>query len=901
MSGLFNRLKSRKTTPNSTNNSNTITSENEPTTPACTFDEEGFLCPMCHQKFNDHTALAQHYTDVHAQEPVIEKENTTKENNKQENVDSDIALWKQQFMASEETRMILSNELIQQKQRSNDLEEELQLIQKHLKSTQTKAAEQSQEIASLKATKDVYESQFAIFTNELLKTQDELKEKEQQITTLRNDLIPRSTTDDVDVLKRELITVQQCMNEMALEKEQQIDKLRNILMENYQSVLKLERVETKFNQSLSIHDELINENTSQIGHEINAIKQFVRVTHKRQENIKNAVKYMRNRLLENQTEMKQLKQTNIQLQIDLQIEQRQINSYRNQIETLNNEIHALEKTSNDLKEEKNQVIQTKIGDDEDNDRQNFIRQIIQEKDQYEQQIKECRIQIKELNNQRQQIQDECDQMSKQILQITNEKNQLQNEQNRVNNEMDLLKKQFDENNKDKEQKINELKHQISTLREQHISTENSLRIAKALNNNQNQEIDTLKTDSINQVKRFEKERNDLKQTINQQEQLQNVIKVQLNTIEKEKYDIEQQVQIKQQIIEELYDKLDHKNNSIKRLSIGIHHSLDIAHKTHAYIEQNIHKNQMNILTMIEQTKQESQSIRAQTLEQIREEFTSYLTIYHTLFIDSKVTKFNEQIEKDNMKLNEQQQQSEKQLNKIKHAHDKLIDEHHEQKQKFEIQLGELNNNLLQVSESLSEATQAVDTQREKYEKQITSLKHDLEFQIKKNEMQLSALKENLATVRTELRAANVKLAELEHIKAEKADTDARLAVSQEERRVLLERSLANESKNEKLIAENAQLIKKNSNSDAALQEMAREFQSQQIQLNKVSQRRWIDDDDINSCMKCHQTFSVTQRKHHCRNCGNIFCDPCSSKTAVVAATSKKPKRVCDQCYKDLTS
>ncbi|CAF0972737.1 unnamed protein product [Adineta steineri] len=155
-------------------------------------------------------------------------------------------------------------------------------------------------------------------------------------------------------------------------------------------------------------------------------------------------------------------------------------------------------------------------------------------------------------------------------------------------------------------------------------------------------------------------------------------------------------------------------------------------------------------------------------------------------------------------------------------------------------------------------------------------------------MQLSALKENLATVRTELRAANVKLTELEHkinscscIILSILDTDARLAVSQEERRVLLERSLANESKNEKLIAENAHLIKKNSNSEAALQGMAREFQSQQIQINKVSQRRWIDDDDINSCMKCHQTFSVTQ--------------------PVVAATSKKPKRVCDQCYKDLTS
>ncbi|CAF3937136.1 unnamed protein product, partial [Adineta steineri] len=206
---------------------------------------------------------------------------------------------------------IISNEFIQQKQRSNDLEDELQLIQKYSKSTQTKAAEQSQQI-------------------------DELKEKQQQITTLRNDLIPRSTTDDADVLKRELITIQQCMNEMALEKEQQIDKLRNILIE-------------KFN--LSIHDELINANTSQIEHEINAIKQFVGVTHKRQENVKNTVKYMRNRLLENQTEMKQLKQTNIQLQNDVQIEQRQIHSYQNQTETLNNEIHLLKN---------NQVIQTKI-------------------------------------------------------------------------------------------------------------------------------------------------------------------------------------------------------------------------------------------------------------------------------------------------------------------------------------------------------------------------------------------------------------------------------------------------------------------------------------------------------------------------------------------------------------
>ncbi|CAF0919722.1 unnamed protein product [Adineta steineri] len=237
---------------------------------------------------------------------------------------------------------------------------------KIFKSTQTRAAEQSQEIASLKATKDVYDAQLAVFTNELLKTQvcililifvniksltlyDELKEKQQQLLYA-------------------MISFQIC----------KIFRIQTSIynyFHNYQSALELERVETKFNQNLLIHDEVINEYTSQIGHEINAIKQFVRITHKRQENVKNTIKYMRNRLLENQTEMKQLKQTNMQLQNDVQIEQRQINSYRNQIETLNNEIHL---------SEKNEVIQTRIGDDQDNDRQNFIRQIIQEKDQYEQ-------------------------------------------------------------------------------------------------------------------------------------------------------------------------------------------------------------------------------------------------------------------------------------------------------------------------------------------------------------------------------------------------------------------------------------------------------------------------------------------------------------------------------------
>lgn len=118
-------------------------------------------------------------------------------------------------------------------------------------------------------------------------------------------------------------------------------------------------------------------------------------------------------------------------------------------------------------------------------------------------------------------------------------------------------------------------------------------------------------------------------------------------------------------------------------------------------------------------------------------------------------------------------------------------------------------------------------------------------------MQLSALTENLATVRTELKMNNEKLATIDQIRAEKAgiiiefqqivfyliifllDIEGRLVVNQDERRVLLERSLASESKLEKLMGENAQIAKKNTELESALLEIAREYQVLQVLISNL--------------------------------------------------------------------
>jgi len=55
---------------------------------------------------------------------------------------------------------------------------------------------------------------------------------------------------------------------------------------------------------------------------------------------------------------------------------------------------------------------------------------------------------------------------------------------------------------------------------------------------------------------------------------------------------------------------------------------------------------------------------------------------------------------------------------------------------------------------------------------------------------------------------------------------------------------------------------------------------------------WIDDDDATNCMGCNTVFSQTNRKHHCRACGRIFCDKCSRWKAAVIT---RKDRVCSYC------
>ena len=40
---------------------------------------------------------------------------------------------------------------------------------------------------------------------------------------------------------------------------------------------------------------------------------------------------------------------------------------------------------------------------------------------------------------------------------------------------------------------------------------------------------------------------------------------------------------------------------------------------------------------------------------------------------------------------------------------------------------------------------------------------------------------------------------------------------------------------------------------------------------------WASDDQVSECKSCRKEFTVIRRKHHCRACGDIFCNQCSSQ------------------------
>lgn len=62
--------------------------------------------------------------------------------------------------------------------------------------------------------------------------------------------------------------------------------------------------------------------------------------------------------------------------------------------------------------------------------------------------------------------------------------------------------------------------------------------------------------------------------------------------------------------------------------------------------------------------------------------------------------------------------------------------------------------------------------------------------------------------------------------------------------------------------------------------------------------QWVPDKIVTQCKSCNKDFGLTRRKHHCRQCGEIFCKNCSDHSIEIPNDERSmgKVRVCDKCY-----
>ncbi|XP_076148689.1 RUN and FYVE domain-containing protein 1 isoform X2 [Alosa pseudoharengus] len=90
--------------------------------------------------------------------------------------------------------------------------------------------------------------------------------------------------------------------------------------------------------------------------------------------------------------------------------------------------------------------------------------------------------------------------------------------------------------------------------------------------------------------------------------------------------------------------------------------------------------------------------------------------------------------------------------------------------------------------------------------------------------------------------------------------------------------------------------------EQALQEMGLHLSQSKLKMEDFKEvnkalkgHAWLKDDEATQCKQCQKEFSISRRKHHCRNCGDIYCSNCSSNELALPSYPK-PVRVCDICH-----
>ncbi|KAM8973906.1 RUN and FYVE domain-containing protein 1 [Pelodytes ibericus] len=203
---------------------------------------------------------------------------------------------------------------------------------------------------------------------------------------------------------------------------------------------------------------------------------------------------------------------------------------------------------------------------------------------------------------------------------------------------------------------------------------------------------------------------------------------------------------------------------------------------------------------------------------------------------------------------------------------------------------------------------------------MVSATKQMEERLQQSEKARQMSEDNSDKMRTEFGTkTNTLMQELQILKTQRSTLEQDL-MSEKEQNQVLEHDLQKEKETtiflqnelqqlstfkkdfEKLQLQKKQLQKRCDEQEQALQEMGLHLSQSKLKMEDIKEvnkvlkgHTWLKDYEATECKQCNKEFSIARRKHHCRNCGDIFCNTCSS-SELSLPSYPKPVRVCDPCH-----
>ncbi|MCP9264811.1 Early endosome antigen 1 [Dirofilaria immitis] len=868
--------------------------QHEPSFNESDTSSEGFLCPVCMHPFSSPDELQIHF-QVHAIQQVRKQELSAS---------SSFNLSGNSFNESNIVHLELDmkelrSQLQDEKRYSIELKKELNRLHGLISN---KAEISENEIPYLTQQVQMLEAGKALATERMLEMEKETSGLKRQVEQLKQEK-NRPSEDDVNVLRKELIHAQQLMDAIAQEKEKEIkkdiDTIRNLKEDRKRFDSGSKELIEEIDAFRIIWEEKAANSAEQISEVCKKIRDLeIAVSECRRKIVDNEIQKNRVSKFEDVKSLlkvsqesgkceEELCQNNSALEMTMSrtgeemeaIEKEEtIVEYRKEIEQLKKNISILKtclteaSVSEDilkqsLKEARAKELLLMQEISEGGGAENLaIEQIIKEKKALEETVNELNEILKSLNishenaisKHEESWKKKVDDEKKKLAAMLKEKTKTAEEMNEIIGTERI--------------KLKLVAEKLTLTDEKMRQLDNELQKKEAMANRFNEECTKLEE----MVKNM---RSELKDVEIAKKQLQEALSI----CRQEKCTLKEQLEnvLQQCSALELEEKI---NNLVAKLEYEKQNRDESIKDVQCKLNQ-IQQDNIAMLT----AKEREIATQSKTISELKEELYAKQKQLSDVLqkmenVHNKLRLKDEErsiLENEVLKLNKQNSELREKMDDLGKCVLQLEND-------FEKETNLLKNNLEKCEKDKEESVLKLHVQLETEQRRLKEASKDIE---EKNE-NLKQMKENLNELKI------IQRTDLFLVMYLSADLEKRKTEWLQEKRALQERCLTAENDLE-FERERAIVNKRNFDDvQTAIRELGQVNQNLQMDFAKQVSRKWLEDSEAINCRACDKPFTLTNRKHHCRQCGQIFCASCSSFTAKIAS-SRSSVRVCNACHEEI--